>query len=203
MSILMQILSLFFLYFVVLSKSFEIRRFADFVSKSNTKNAVLIFCPDQPNLKTSAEQLMKNYVSTSFINIEDVKTTEDFFRPKPFFTHVYFNLECLSTPFVLNQLSNRRLFNASRNFFISTTSGEFNSSIELLGKQNINLDSKIFLHDSTKDQLYTVSSIERYKNTPLFINPINRSDQAPTKRRLNLNGHTLFVCTNVSLSFIT
>lgn len=150
--------------------------------------------------------LMRAGIMTQFLNLEDDDEIDDFVLPKTSFTHAYLSLDCANATNLLSHMSNRKLFNSSRQFFVS--SGNKDAAVSVLAQLNINLDSRIILHvngDDSQEQTFMVSSVERWKNTTLHLNALgplvggNVWKGWSAKEALDLDGHIIFICANVGL----
>lgn len=70
---------------------------------------------------------------------------QDFLEFNPISSHVFVDLDCPESLKVLQALSERRFFNASRRFVLFNEPGTLNASLNLLGQQDINVNSEMLL----------------------------------------------------------
>lgn len=147
-------------------------------------------------------KLSKRILSIEFVNI-DIES-DKFVAIRNYDANILLDLECESATKVLELTTEKRLFNSSKNFILFGKS--FNESLEILGEQDININSKVLLitKEDNVDKIYEIKSPERLRGAPLHAIPIGKYEFGkltikPSKISFDLAGNTVFVGINVSI----
>lgn len=127
------------------------------------------------------------------LNLNDSTSYEEISRFQPFHRNLILHESCPNVGSFLDDLSEKNLLNNSQRIIIY---GSQNRSIDLLKRQNINVDSVVFLVDD-QGRAFRVQSVELRRGTSLKVTPIGPN----TNRIYDFEGNILPVAFNVSFSY--
>lgn len=114
-------------------------------------------------------------VSMELYNMELKHDVDRFFLFKPYHSHVFINSTCSATSLVVHKASEKSFFNGSKNWILFGEKS-INQSISILLRQNINIDSKIFVVQTNNIgfEIYQITSASLIRGTPLVIKFIGK-----------------------------
>lgn len=181
------------------------------LQQSYLKSVTLLHCDEDIGEVFKISKDLSRINPLVSINVHDMNLEEDrgqFLPWKNYNTFVLIDIDCVESEDVLNQLTNKKAINGSYN--IMAFGSDWNTSLDILGKQGINFDSKVYLvmetvtEEEDTHEIFDVYSLEHLRGTPLIFNRVGiHSNQesfiGPSHKIIrDFQQHTLLITTNVS-----
>lgn len=141
--------------------------------------------------------------------IKDEVDRSSFLESKGYNQQVILDIDCSESETILTALSDKKTLNGSYSILAFGT--DWDNSLEILGRQNINYDSKVLFIFDRSDQvtdhfeIFDIYSLEHLRGTPLNIDLIGNysTNQGVVLRSRHslikdFKQHRLMITTNVS-----